>query len=658
MHHSAVRLTLPALILALAGTAAFAQNSPLEQPQPRQANPPEPPPAPPQAPVVVQDGPSYEVSSFQFRYATDHPDRPAIEDFLALPVSLSVVDGVFVAPREGSEQVTLTLQDLTSSARGTRRFSVSAINAIGGVIVKELNRRGLIGVLVSVDPSQIAPDTLVDQRSPDNRSLSLDIWTRTVVQVRTLGAGTRWARETAPRDTPSQESRVNSKYHDRIRDNSPMQPGTEGREGDLLRKDALDDYLFRLNRHPGRRVDAAIAAGDSPGDVVLDYIITENKPWTLYAQMSNTGTEQTNEWRQRIGFVHNQLMNRDDTLSLDFITAGFSETNAFIASYDAPVGSSETLRYKLYGSMSTFKASDVGFASERFEGDSYTAGAELALNVWQQKQSFIDIFGGLRFERQRVENKVVDVRGQTEFFIPYAGARFTRGTEKASISAEARIETNIGSVSTDEDQVNRLGRIFVDRDWTVFKWDVSSSFYLEPLLYGAEWSNPDAPYYKTTLAHEIALSMRGQHSFGNRLIPQQEFTAGGLYSVRGYHESDVAGDNGITFTAEYRYHVPRRFEVREAGSFLGKPFRWAPDMRYARPDWDLVLKGFTDIGRVTNADKQSFERDETLASLGIGIEFLYLRNLSLRADWAMALQDAGRTGSGDSRLHLVATLLY
>ena len=61
------------------------------------------------------------------------------------------------------------------------------------------------------------------------------------------------------------------------------------------------------------------------------------------------------------------------------------------------------------------------------------------------------------------------------------------------------------------------------------------------------------------LPDEIAVSVHGQYAFGNTLIPQEEDTAGGFYSVRGYPESIVAGDNVVVFTGEYRFHVPRAF---------------------------------------------------------------------------------------------------
>ena len=51
--------------------------------------------------------------------------------------------------------------------------------------------------------------------------------------------------------------------------------------------------------------------------------------------------------------------------------------------------------------------------------------------------------------------------------------------------------------------------------------------------------------------------MRGQYAFGARLVPQYQQIAGGLYTVRGYEQAEVAGDNLVLGSAEYRFHLPR-----------------------------------------------------------------------------------------------------
>src|SRR5689334_2257586 len=118
-----LRPLFPAAALALATLAgtAWAQ-VPLERTTPPAQTPhlaPKPP-APPPKPeaAAITDGPSYEVSAFVFRYPVEQPDRPPIEELLQLEVTLAVFNGVYVAPREGGEQVTVRLEDLASVEAG------------------------------------------------------------------------------------------------------------------------------------------------------------------------------------------------------------------------------------------------------------------------------------------------------------------------------------------------------------------------------------------------------------------------------------------------------------------------------------------------------------------------------------------------------------
>src|SRR5208337_91005 len=98
----------------------------------------------------------------------------------------------------------------------------------------------------------------------------------------------------------------------------------------------VNDYVDRLNRQPGRRVDVAISAADQPDQYTLDYLVNEIKPWYVYAQVSNTGTALTNTWRERFGLVDNQLSGNDDILNLDALT-DFNESTNATGSYEFPI---------------------------------------------------------------------------------------------------------------------------------------------------------------------------------------------------------------------------------------------------------------------------------------------------------------------------------
>jgi len=644
--------------------SVLAQGQPAEQPPVNvTAQPGTPPPvnvtqAPAASTAVAlpEDGPSYPVGRFVISYVQDPTGLPLVEEIARTEVVLGRTESGYVAPREGVPLVRLRVAD--AADRGVEPYYASAIAAVSRAILDAYTRRGLIAVLVSpseqdirldVDPND--PDWGRDLRPEGVTDLRMVVRIGRVTELRTLAFGDR---------IPFEE-RINNPAHRRILENSPVQASSmAGGTRDLLRRDLLDEYLFRLNRHPGRRVDVAVAAAQEPGGVALDFLVSENRPWVIYAQVSNTGTEQTNEWRERIGFIHNQLTGNDDILSLDFITAGFEDTHVFVGSYEAPVFGSDRLRWRVFGQWNQFTASDVGIVNEEFEGDGFQVGGELIYNVFQAGELFVDLVGGARFQNVSVTNKIIDLTGETDFFLPYGGVRVERTTDLESSMAFVRLEGNLAGVAgTDDDELDSLGRLRTDDEWVTLQWDLSHSFYLEPLLNNEKWRTDPG---SQTLAHELALSFRGQYAFDYRLVPNFEQVIGGLYSVRGYPESVVAGDTVLIGSIEYRWHIPRSLPVQPDPSrtpLFGQPFRWSPQQPYGRADWDLILRGFFDAGRAINSDRLSFEEDQTLLGIGVGLEFLFKRNLSVRADWGFALEEVeGEVDSGDNEIHFSATILF
>ena len=69
------------------------------------------------------------------------------------------------------------------------------------------------------------------------------------------------APDQADRDKPS---------HERIREGSPVQPG------EPLDIGKVDDYVARLNRHPGRRVEAEVRPGQEIGQLELEKLMSSS----------------------------------------------------------------------------------------------------------------------------------------------------------------------------------------------------------------------------------------------------------------------------------------------------------------------------------------------------------------------------------------------
>ncbi len=521
----------------------------------------------------------------------------------------------------------------------------SALREIGRAVAGEVIRSaGIIGVYAVPAFDQIAADG-VDKRK-DETGLTLEVRVGSVSEVRTIASGPR-----IPFD-----DRIDHPKHERIRKHSPAVPMLEGGPASFLSSGHLENYLHRLNRHPGRRVELAVAPGEGRDQAVIDYLVYEHRPWRIHAQMSNTGTKQTNTWRQRFGFTHTQLTGRDDILNIEFTTAGFEQTNAVMVSYNTTLGGSDRLRARVAASWSEFAASDVGDSQQEFTGTGMEINGDLVYTLFQKQDLFVDVFVGARFFQSEIDNITAGLHGKQDFFAPRIGVAVERYRDTSMLDASLVFESSMpGVTSVEEAELANLGRLNADRGWQVLRGGVGYSFYLEPYLVD------DYTHGKSTLAHEVSISTRGQWSMGNRLIPVEQQVAGGLYSVRGYPESISAGDSVIIGSAEYRFHVPRALSPgKPRKGIVGNEFRWRPTETGENPDWDLLARGFVDFAKTVNSDRQDFEFDETLIGAGLGLELVVRRNLSIRADWGIALKDmdSGEVTAGSNRFHFVATFVY
>lgn len=604
--------------------------------------------------AIDSDGPDYSISQFVLQYVRENPSHTPVEELMSLPISLGRAADGFVAARPDVQQVTATIDQL--NGLGAQTYYASAVQAIIVGLRDHLQGQHLLGMYVAPDPLQIT-ETGQDLRRtpPGGGALTLVIATGSVTKVRTLGSGDRFS-EKGPINP---DDRIDHPVHDRIREQSPIKPYAQGDEEqtDLLRQDVLDRYLFHLSRHPGRRVDASIAAGDEEGSVYLDYQVTENPPLALYVQASNTGTASTGYMRYRFGVLHTQLTNHDDVFNFDFITS-FEGTNAALGSYELPLVKDNRVRGRVYASWTEFDASELGIFGQNFTGTSWAIGGEVIANIWQKREHFIDAYGGMRYEDISVDNEDLLIFGDEGFVIPYIGLRYERRTDWISTQANVQLEWWLSNA--DSLELAALGRTDPDTDPMVLRGGIVQSIYLEPLLNRKKWEDLSTPK-DSTLAHELLLSLRGQYAFGDRLIPQAEMVVGGLYSVRGYPEAIVAGDDAVIGSVEYRLHLPRVFDLEpEPPQFFGRTFRRAPQYVFGPVDWDLVPKVFFDVGKVYVNDPLPFESDYSLMSVGIGIDIIYRRNLNVRIDWGFVLDDipALNVNDGSNRLHFVATILF
>lgn len=607
--------------------------------------------------LVGSEASRLDVQSFILEYGLGHPELIPLEEVYKAPLELRLKDDVWEEPADGEPIFSFPIGKLPPNAV----FSESGLQTALQQLLNFFNERGYSGVFVLPSEKDIDALTGEDKRAETNKNLTLVIWISQIEKVRSLGRGKRYEKD---------ETVANLKQHQKIIHHSPLKGDNEKGEGSPIRKKTLDQYISRLNRHPNRRVDVTLAAGTQPGKAVLDYLVNEAKPWLVYAQYSNTGTPNTGEWRGRLGFLHYQLTESDDSLSADYITSDTEESRAVLLSYERPIIFPDHLRVRAYGSWSEYQSEELGLglANPRFlgfRGRTWTAGTEAIFNLFHYQDIIVDALFGGRWENIFVKNDTVRTEGQVDLAIGYLGLRAQRQKGIVNTQGSATLEYDFHDI--DSEKLVQLGRLDVDDNWSLIKGNLGHTFFLEPLFFPNEWENPET-WQKSTLAHEINLNLSSQYTFSNqRLIPQQQFVTGGFFSVRGYPESVASGDNGYLFNAEYRLHVPRLLKPADLtgnGKIFDRYYLRPPSI-YAYPDWDFLVRLFFDSAYVGNNRKRFDEENFDLQSIGGGFELQLLKQLKVRLDYGYILTTLKREGviledaeKGDTRTHFLTTFSW
>lgn len=557
----------------------------------------------------------YPVSGFTLRYASENPALPGLEEFAGIEVTLGHDGEAYVAAQPRMARTAFRLGRVPDAP--APQFRPSALRSISEQLVAALETEGLSGLRVFPDPRDIDPGSGADLRG-GFRQLRLVLSVATVTAVVT---------------EPGSDHGASAPELERIRARSPLQPGTPLREGELRA------YLARLSRDSGRAVVAQLRPSHEPGEVTVHYRVAEDRPWSAWLQVSNTGTEATSPARQRMGFLRRRLLADADVLGLDYVTGGFDSVHAATGSYELPLPGTERWRWRVDASWSRFDSSQLGL-HDAFSGRQWDIGTQLVWNFFQHDDLFLDALVGLRFQDLETRDRISELEGASRFLLPEVGLRLERTSDTHPIHAALVFERNLaGLAGTEVQELDSMGRSGVDEQFSILHFDAGLSFFPGGWFSSAQ---RDAP--ASRLSHEIALAVGGQHAFGHRLVPYHQQTLGGLYSVRGYPQSIAAGDTVIRGSAEYRLHL---------GRLLG-----STDLPLLR-DSDLMLRAFVDAGRALQSDRLAQESHDTLVGAGLGLELRFRRYLRLRFDWGRALETVPHSlEAGSSEYHAVATLLY
>lgn len=391
--------------------------------------------------------------------------------------------------------------------------------------------------------------------------------------------------------------------------------------------DAIARNLRTANENPSKNTTVLLRTSDNEDEVDVVARVVDRKPWRGAVSLDTTGTSSTGTLRLGVSAQHANLFNRDQVLSAQYITSPSYPNRVSIVGigYHIPLqklGDSLDLAYVYSDVNSGQTQTSVGTLAISGGGQFYSARYNLNLprrGAWDQKFVFgadwRDYTNNVYFGA--ATNSVVPDLSVHPLSVGYVGRR---RTQQDDLSLFLSVYRNIpGGGDGNSAAFNRPGaRPGASPAYTIWRYGAS---YLHTLP--RDW--------------QVRVAANGQYT-ADLLIAGEQFGVGGMDSVRGFLERELANDRGIRSGIEL--YTP------DLGIGAEQGFRSRA----------LAFFDYAYVGR--NRPLTGEVQAETISGYGIGLRASYREVMSLRVDLGSVRQAGGTQNNGDTRLQGVVSVFF
>ena len=384
---------------------------------------------------------------------------------------------------------------------------------------------------------------------------------------------------------------------------------------------SVQRQLAGLNRTPDRRVTPALKPSRSPGKVDVELKVEDKVPFHAGIELNDRYSANTKRLRLS-GFVrYENLFQREQSVTLNYQTAPEkpNQVQVFSGTYLLQIPKSENL-LALYAVRSNTDVAVIGTAGVVGTGTIFGLRLIRPLRGWQGFYHSLTL--GIDYKRF---GETITLLGNdtlnrpisyTPFLVQYgATTQDTQGQTQYGISGHFAPRRLLGN-SREE---FALKRERADANYFYLRGEVSRLQKLPK-----DWS--------------VFAKLDGQWT-RDVLISNEQYSAGGADTVRGYLESESFGDYGMRAGLEGR------------SPFLGNLLSFLTDDRKKIFDefYGLAFVEYANL-KVKDAAVEEESRFE-LASIGLGVRVKAWKKLNFALDLAYPLKDASNTKKGDVRTH-------
>ena len=380
-------------------------------------------------------------------------------------------------------------------------------------------------------------------------------------------------------------------------------------EGEIIYLPHLQEELALVNRNPDLRVEPVLLPGKRFGTVDVELKVTDKLPLHGSLELNNRASADTSPLRLNGVLRYDNLWQKEHSVSVQYQTAPLqtSEVQVVAGSYVMPTPWNDDHRLAFF---SVWSDSQTAFG-EGFQmiGSGYIFGARYVMPLAPYKLYSHNISLGIDYKNFKETSSFFSENVKTP--ISYMPLNFSYNSTLPDKGGMTSFSAALN--------MSMRGLVADQSEFEIKRYKARADYIL--LTAGVERRQ------KLPAKCNLFVKLDGQLA-DQPLISNEQFTAGGMDTVRGYKESSAAGDSGVHATVELSGP-----DMAEFLKLAGK----ADLYPYFFYDW------------ATLQIKEPLPGQESfivLDSVGFGLRGRIMQHLDYEMNWAVALRDHAPTEAG------------
>ncbi len=349
-----------------------------------------------------------------------------------------------------------------------------------------------------------------------------------------------------------------------------------------------------------KTVSAELSAGSEPGTNILSVRVEVAQTFQAEAIFDNGRSPTVGEFRRGVQLSQANLLGFGDSIQGWYLNTNGS--NDWNIDYNLPINAHNgTIGFRYRNVTSRI----VEYPLDELDIESRYQDYAVSLRQPVYQTPTQDVTLGITFEHQKSSTRLGgeplagiyggDNQARTNVSTLRLSQEWTRRSNFDVLALRSEFSIGLEVLGTTEPYDAGVNPFAPESNYFLWRGD-------------GQWVRLLAPDNLFVLRTNIQLA-------SNPLVPLEQFGIGGLNSVRGYRQNYLLTDNGFFASAEFRipiYRQPRHNHV-----------------------WQIVP--FVDVGTGWNAFGVVNPDPQTLAAVGIGLNWQYGDIVNARLDWGIKL---------------------